>query len=218
MPKPLLLVMSPRNIPECIAAIRSLNIDKAWLKHYTEAELVNVIPQVIAECDHDPIGILSDDGVPTQQSLDLVLNAYEPSSVYSGYSNIETQTTLVNLCDKPLIIREQATDDCYSLIERETIEEYLNPLMPVYFAGLSLTFMSRAHWNQYPFMAYGNPGWQSDYLLCKRLQIAGERIWAVRGAFFLHLRAGLTTTHLEGGEVIAGGNQGWVEWDYCETP
>ena len=43
MPKPLLIVMNPRRIPECVDAINALSIDKVWVKNYTERELVDVI-------------------------------------------------------------------------------------------------------------------------------------------------------------------------------
>ena len=54
--KPLLMVMNPRTIPQCMQAIESLDIDKVWLKNWTERELVEVIKSVIQESDHDVIG------------------------------------------------------------------------------------------------------------------------------------------------------------------
>jgi hypothetical protein len=212
MGKPLLMIMSPRRIPQCVAALESLDIDKVWMRNFSEHELMSVIPQVIAECDHDTIGLISDDCIPTQDALDLVLDAYEPSAVYTGYSNITDATALVNLCDAPLIIQEEATVECYPMIERSVIDEYPYRLMRSYFAGFSFTFMSREFWERYPFVAYGHPGCQSDYQLCKRLQADGVNIWAVRGAFILHLKRGETTTHLEGGEIRHGNGQGSVEW------
>ena len=127
--KPLLLVMSPRHIPQCVAAIKSLQVDKVWLKNYTEAQLVGVIPSVLAECDHDPIGILSDDGLPTQKCLDLVLSAYEPSAVYTGYCNIDSPSSVVNLSTEPLVIQREATPECYTSPTREDVDNAPTPLV-----------------------------------------------------------------------------------------
>ena len=69
--KPLLMIMNPRKIPVCMEALESLEIDKVWLKHYSERELVQVIADVIASTDHDVIGLLSDDTIPDQKALDL---------------------------------------------------------------------------------------------------------------------------------------------------
>ena len=212
--KPLLMIMSPRRIESCLDALDALDVDKVWLRNWNEHELMTIIPQVIAECDHDCIGLVSDDGLPTQDALDLILAAYEPEAVYTGYCNLDDTTDTVNITTAPLIIQEEATVDCYPVVSRSVVDEHPEPLMRSYFAGFALTFMSREMWERYPFVAYGHPGCQSDYQLCKRLQVDEVPIWAVRGAFFQHLKGGDTTTrHLGGGEVIAGGNQGSIEWD-----
>jgi hypothetical protein len=213
------MIMNPRRIPESMDALGALNIDKVWLRNWTEQELVRVIPEVIRDSDHDPIGMISDDCIPTQEALDLVLDAYEPGAVYTGYSNLDDATDVVNLCDAPLVIQEEATPECYPMVTRAHVEAQPDALMRSYFAGFSFTFMSREMWERYPFAAYGHPGCQSDYQLCKRLQADGVKIFAVRGAFILHLRGGnLSTGHLEGGNVVAGGDQGSVGWDFRELP
>lgn len=215
-PRPLLFVMNPRRIVQCVDALAALDIDKVWLRNWTEHQLCSVIPQIIGECDHDPIGIISDDCIPTQDALDLVLAAYTPDAVYTGYSNLDNTTDIVNLCDAPLIIKDEATPDCYPMVSRSQIEDYAEPLMRSWFTGFSFTFMSRQFWERYPFHAYGHPGCQSDYQLCKRLQTDDVPIYAVRGAFILHLKGGDTTTrHLDGGEIITA--NGSVEWDIRES-
>ena len=211
--KPLLLVMNPRNIPQCVAALESLNIDKVWLKNYTEAQLQSVIPSVLAECDHDPIGILSDDALPTQRVLESILEAYEPSAVYTGYCNIDSTTSAVNLSTQPMIIQREATPACYTTPTRDDIDNAPTPLVRSWFAGFGMTFMSRALWDAYPFSALGDPGVQSDYQLCCRLQEDGVPIWAVRGAWFEHLKGGdLTTNAVEGGALRVGIEAASVVW------
>ena len=211
--KPLLLVMRPRLIEASISAITQLDVDKAWLCNYTEHQLESVIPRVLGECDHDPIGIISDDGLPTNDTLRLVLDAYEPTSVYTGYCNLDTESGLVNLSVEPLIIKREATPDCYSMPTREAIESHSDSLIRSWFAGFSLTFMSRAMWNTYPFDAIGEPGVQSDYSLCCRLQQDDVPVWAVRGAFMRHLKGpDLTTNAIDGGALRVGIDPAEVVW------
>lgn len=205
--------MNPRRIDVCMDAISALEIDKVWLQNYTEHELESVIAGVIAECDHDPIGIISDDGLPTNEALGLVLAAYEPLCVYTGYCNLDTDTDLVNLSTEPLIVKGEATPDCYTMPTRSMIDESFG-LVRSWFAGFSLTFMSRAYWQAYPFDAIGEPGVQSDYSLCRRLQADEVPIWAVPGAFMRHLRGpDLTTNGVDGGRLLVGVEAGRVVWE-----
>jgi hypothetical protein len=208
--KPLLMVMNPRTIPQCMKAINALDIPKVFLKNWSERQLVDVIADVVESADFDTIGLLSDDTVPPQSSLDLVLDAFEPSAVYTGYCNIDELDGNVNLSSKPLRIQEQAGADCYTFPTREHVEKGKG-LFRSYFTGFAFTFMSRDMWLQYPFDCVGDPGYQSDYRLSVRLQQDGVPIWAPRGAFMEHLRRGQSTQHLTGGKVVIG--NGSVVWD-----
>ena len=210
--KPLLMIMNPRKIPRCMEALEALDIDKVWMKHYTERELIDVIAQIVQSTDHDVIGLLSDDTIPPQSSLDLILDAFEPSSVYTGYCNMEENTPEVNLSRTPLIVKEQASIDCYDFPAKAEIDEH-DGLYRSYFTGFAMTFMSRDTWLKYPFDCVGTPGYQSDYSLSCRLQNDSVDIWAVPGAFMPHLRLGESTKHLEGGTVIVGNGMGEVVWD-----
>jgi hypothetical protein len=210
--KPLLMIMNPRKIPRCMEALEALDIDKVWMKHYTERELIDVIGQIVESTDHDVIGLLSDDTIPPQSSLDLVLDAFEPSSVYTGYCNMEENTPEVNLSRTPLIVKDQADANCYNFPTRDEIDSH-DGLYRSYFTGFAMTFMSREMWLKYPFDCVGTPGYQSDYSLSCRLQNDSVNIYAVPGAFMPHLRLGESTKHLEGGTVIVGNGLGEVVWD-----
>lgn len=211
--KPLLMVMSPRNIPQCVSAISSLDIDTVWLKHWTERELMTVIPEVLAQTDHDTIGLISDDTIPTQSCLDLILNHFEPSAVYTGYCNLDDTTTQVNLSRKPLKIQSPVTASAYSFPTKEFVESK-SGLFRSWFTGFAFTFMSKKKWLEYPFECYGDPGYQSDYALSIRLQANNIPIFAPVGAFMPHLKNGDENTHhLEGGRVLTGNGMGQVIWD-----
>jgi hypothetical protein len=211
--KPLLMVMSPRNIEPCITAISALNIDKVWLKHWTERELVDRIAEVVADSDHDVIGLVSDDVIPTQRSLDLLLGAFEPSSVYTGYCNLDDASELVNLTDLPLPVLDSPSYADYGFASREYVTGGTG-LFRSYFAGFSLTFMSRDMWLKYGFDPKGDPGFQSDYRLSLKLQADEVPVWAPVGAYMRHLKGtDESTRHLPGGTVITGGGRGTVIWE-----
>ena len=210
--KPLQMIMNPRNIPVCMEALQALRVDKVWLKNWTERELVSVIADVIQSTDHDVIGLLSDDTIPGQEALDLILDAFEPSAVYTGYCNMDEGRDEVNLSRKPLIITSSATADCYEFPARVEVDEH-DGLYPSFFTGFAMTFMSREMWLKYPFDCIGDPGYQSDYRLSVRLQEDGVKIWAPPGAFMPHLRFEESTKHLEGGTVKTGNGMGRVVWD-----
>jgi hypothetical protein len=210
--KPLLMIMNPRKIPRCMEALEALDIDKVWMKHYTERELIDVIAQIVESTDHDVIGLLSDDTIPPQSSLDLILDAFEPSSVYTGYCNMDEGREEVNLSRQPLVIQENATLECYDFPTKAEVDNHKG-LYPSWFTGFAMTFMSREMWLKYPFDCIGTPGYQSDYSLSCRLQNDEVNIWAVPGAFMPHLRLGESTKHLEGGTVIVGNGMGEVVWD-----
>lgn len=210
--KPLLMIMNPRKIPVCMGALESLQIDKVWLKNWTERELVDVIADVVESTDHDVIGLVSDDTIPTQEALDAVLDVFEPSSVYTGYCNMEEDTPEVNLSRSPLVVKQQASIDCYDFPAREEVDNH-EGLYRSFFTGFAFTFMSKEMWQRFPFDCIGDPGYQSDYRLSVRLQEAGVNIWAPPGAFMPHLRLAESTKHLEGGTVLVGNGLGSVVWD-----
>jgi hypothetical protein len=207
--------MNPRRIPECVDAIADLSIDKVWAKNYTERELVGVIAGIIADSDYDPIGIISDDARPDQAALDLVLDAYKPGAVYTGYCNLSEQDYRVNLSTQPLTIQFEATMDCYTFITKDDLEAQPEALIRSWFAGHCFTFMSRDLWEAFPFgiVDSGN-GNQSDYHLCCRLQESGVDIWAVRGAFVEHVkRYSNTGDDTAGRALLVGVEAAEVVWD-----
>lgn len=214
MPRPLLLILNPRQIPECIAAFESLPIDKVWLENYTELELVDVIPRVLAECEHDPIGVVSDDAAPDAAALAAVLEIVQPGIVATGYCTLDEQSTLVNLSREPLTT-DAPLVEAYTFPDLAWVEAYPTDQMPTYFAGHSLTFMSRDHWVAYPWACHGEPpGCASDLSLSWRLQQDGVPIIAARGGYFRHVKA--TFNYLDdtpGRELLIGKEPSGVRWD-----
>jgi hypothetical protein len=213
--KPLLVIFNPRRIPDAMESLEALEIDKLWIRNYPFTEIIKFLPSLLAECDHDAIGTLADDTIVPQQSLEMVLEAYEPSSVYTGYCRLEEGNELVNLSKSPLVVQDVATIDCYDFATKFEVDSHKG-LFRSYFAGDSMTFMSREMWAKYPLQTAGQSGAQTDYSMCVRLQQDDVPIWGVPGAFFEHLKLNASTTHYEGGALMIESGMGSIEWDFLK--
>lgn len=190
---PLLLVMNPRRIPECISAIEALRIDKVWMTAMWESELMPVISS-IAESPrgHTHLILLSDDTVPTQEALDLVLQNLDGRPFVTGYCNLDQICPFVNLTKRPFHIRTHSVGSDYEWYTKEEAESWADPLIPTHFGGATLTAMPVDMWRRFPFgvlIAPGDPrGFASDWTLCVRLQEANVPMVAPRGALIRHVK------------------------------
>lgn len=212
--RPLLLVLNPRRIPECVDAISALPIDKVWLQNYTEAELSDRITQVIADTDHDVIGILSDDTTPTTDALETILEHYTQDAVVTGYCNLDDESPLVNLSTEPLTTSTPTTT-AYTFPTREWVETRPTIRVRSYFAGHCLTFMHRELWDAFPWACHGGPpGYASDLMLSWRLQQAGIEIMAIRGGFVRHVKKRWNyIDETPGRELLVGKEPSAIVWD-----
>ena len=215
--RPLLIIMNPRRIPECMSALESLPISKLWIERYTEHQITDLLSGLINECDYDPIGIISDDSLPTAEALRLVLEHYVDGEVVTAYCNVDQQSSIVNLSTEPLKVQDMATLDCYTMPTREDVEASPTEKVRTWFAGHTLTFMSRDLWVKYPFVSIGGGnGSQSDYSMSCRLQLDDVPIWAVRGAFVQHLKAVVDVVEQDGiRRLLIGVEEPGIRWDEC---
>lgn len=217
--KPLLLIMNPRRIPECLDAIRALKIDKVWLTAMWERELEAPIAKLVEERDdYTHFVIISDDTIPTQDALDLVLAAAEQTDVAAGYCNLDAIRPYVSLCASPFDPALGSVHEAYDWITREDVEGSgpIGSLMEVFHQGFAFTCMPRAMWQRFPFKVFGEHprGFASDYVLSLRLQQADVPIHAVRGAFMPHLKPDITRyDRTPGHELLMGAIPAAVQWD-----
>lgn len=188
----LLLIMNPRQIPECVQALEALTIDKAWLSNYTEAELVNVIADTIESTDYDRYALISDDTSPTQEALDLVLSLHDenPSGVACGWVNVDECSTLTTFNPLPLV-GDIPEPSAYSLTPYTELLDLPTTPLRTYFHGMALVTMTRSMWQAYPFDVYGadRGGWASDYHQCIRLQADYVPIVTHKHAYIRHHKA-----------------------------
>lgn len=184
-----LLVLNPRDIPECVDSIAALPVDKAWLRSYNECELIDVISDVIAVTDYDHYTVVSDDVVTPRAAYDAVEHHLaEGAPVVTGYCNLAANDWRVNLCKTP--VGETPHPRSYDFYTLEEAVAHADPI-PTYFTGMCLTGMSRAMWQRFPFECYGvgkHAGNASDLHLSRRLQEAGVPIIAPPEAFCLHVK------------------------------
>ena len=183
-----LLVLNPRQIPECIEAIQALGIPTCWISNMNETDAAQALNQAVHSTDMiDRYIVLSDDTVPTREALDLVRNVDAPA--VTGYCNLDTgeYADIVNLTTNPLP-PPPATGPSYHFMTRTQVEQHHQPTIPTTFAGLALTMMPRPYWQQFPFQVDPITGGQMDYDLSYRLQSAGIPIVAAVGAYVHHVK------------------------------
>jgi len=190
---PLLGVMNPRQIPECIQSLKALSVRKAWLSNYTEWELQEVVASVVRDeaIRFSHLVLVSDDCVVSQGALDAVLEAAErmPEHVVTGYCRLDSTHPQVNITRRPVMgdVPSAGAYDFYYLSE---VQGWPREVVPTGFVGFALTCMSREMWREFPFGVFGGEhrSWSSDFHLSRRLRDAGVPMVAARAGYVEHVK------------------------------
>lgn len=189
--RPLLLVLNPRDIRECVESISRLPVDKAWLRSYTEEELSRVIPEVISEADaaYDYFLIVPDDCVVSPGALAAVLEQAEAHPVVTGFTRLDATHPMVNLTTRPLI-GDEPVPGAYDFYSYADVMAHDGPVIDTGFVGFALTGMSRDLWQRFPFRARGcgPTACCSDFDLSVRLRDAGIPMVAATGGYVEHVK------------------------------
>lgn len=182
----LLIIMNPREIPDCMRALERLNIDKAWASYYTETELEHVVAEIINTTRYNRYTIISDDTIPSQAALDEVLRIHDtyPDAVACGWVNIDAVSKMSTYHPRPL--RGTGPNaDTYRftpLAEAHT----MRGIQRTYFHAQTFATMTRDMWLKYPFGSYN--GCASDLHQCVRLQDDGIPIYTSANAYVYHVK------------------------------
>ena len=215
---PLLAIMNPRQIPECIQSLEALDVRKAWLQNYTEWQLQEVIASIVRdEAIHfTHLCLVADDCIVTQQALDAVLKYAQEHPVVTGYCRLDWSHPSVNITRQPLRghVPTAGAYDFYSLDE---VQAWPDPLVPTGFVGFALTCMSREMWRTFPFGAFGgaSQAWSSDFHLSMRLRDAGVPMVAAQGGLVGHLKKRWNTLdNTPGRELLVGKEPAGVELEF----
>lgn len=196
-----LIVLNPRTIPECMSALDELKIPQIRIIGYTEKQIEEtVFSQLLAEfVEYDFFYMVSDDAIVRPYALDAVRKlARAGNPVVTGYSQRTHQDWTVNLCATPLK-GDHPSPEAYDFYLYEEIVGFECEEVESYFAGMSLTGMSRKMWERFPFRCFGggarNTGYASDFSLSLRLQREDIPIMAARDGFCYHWRFDWQTTN-----------------------
>ena len=191
--KPLLAVLTVRQIPQVTASLDALPIDKVRICGYTERQIADsvwteqLMPQV-RERGYTHLSLISDDAVVPPHSLELVLAHAKryPQRVTTGWCNQDFSDDRVALSTEPLT-DEIPKPHSYTL---PTWRDVLmgHEVQQTFFTGFALTTCTVAMWERYPYQAYGPDGFAADYRMSQRLHQDGRQIDVLRDAFVLHLR------------------------------
>lgn len=182
----LLIIMNPREIPECIAALTSLNIPKVWASYYTEVQLETVVDTIIKQTNYYRYTIISDDTTPTQDALDTVLDIHDqhPDAVACGWVNIDATCGLSTYHPTPLA-GTGPSRDAYRFATLDEAHNIKNT-QRTYFHAQTFATMRRYQWLTYPFGSYN--GCASDLHQCVRLQLDDVPIYTSADAYVHHVK------------------------------
>jgi GT2 family glycosyltransferase len=189
---PILAIMNPRQIPECISAFENLKVRKAWLQNYTEWQLIEVIASLVRDesIHFTHLCLVADDCIVTQHALDAVLQvSREGDPVVTGYCRLDFTHPDVNITRRDLM-GETPTVGAYDFYSFAEVKQWPTPTLPTGFVGFALTCMSREMWREFPFGAYGSASqaWSSDFHLSRRLRDAGVPMVSARDGYVTHVK------------------------------
>lgn len=213
--EPLLAIMHPRNIPECVHSLERLDVRRAWLSRFTEYELESVIASIVADesIAFTHLALVSDDCVVTQDALGAVLELARSHDVATGYCRLATGHPSVNLTRRELM-GDTPSAGAYDFYTFDEVAGYESEVVPTGFVGFAVTVMPREMWRRFPFQVFGGEAspHASDFALSMRLRDAGVPMVAARSGYVEHQKAEWNTTdRLPGRELLVGVEPARVE-------
>jgi hypothetical protein len=188
---PLLAVMNPRNIPECMDSLRALPIRRAWLQRYTEYQLQSVIASIVEDetIAFTHLGLVSDDVIVSPEALAAVLEVARDHEVATGYCRLDSTHPLVNVT-KRRVKDPEPSRQAYHFYSYDEAQAQ-GRTFRTGFVGFAVTFMPRELWRRFPFTVYGDAyhSFSSDYSLSYRLGAAGVPMFCARDGYVEHVKA-----------------------------
>lgn len=137
--EPLIIILSPRDIPEVKAAVDSLPYDRLWIKYYPAFEAYPLAEKMFnapeARYKYTHMILIIDDLVVMPEQLqtlieDMLLlpDMFQDMSVVAGYCNIDTRKysvlSNVSLFDPPVM--KPRTLDSYRFLTMSQIQSFKN--------------------------------------------------------------------------------------------
>ena len=143
-----------------------------------------MIPRLVEETPFSHYVVVSDDVVVSQAALDAVLTLLPEHPVVTGYCNLTEGDDRVNLSRAPA-----SPSNGEHWYRQHEVAAWPDEPVPSYFAGMSLSGMSRETWRRFPFRAFPlGMGCCSDSILSRRLAAARVPIVAPKDGWVRHLK------------------------------
>jgi hypothetical protein len=181
-----LMILNPREIPDCMEALASLPVAKCWIQYMPERQAAWAINEAIKATSFDRYVVISDDTRPTPEALAAVLALHDENTdlCVTGYCQLAADTPLMNLTTNVLPPPPPLVTS-YAFMTKDEVEEY--EVIDTTFAGLALTCMTRELWLDHP-LEVSEFGGQMDYVLSYNLAQSGIGIISPRDGFVFHVK------------------------------
>lgn len=154
--RPLLVFLEPRDIPETQEAVLSLGIPVLRMMYMYQIEVARRLPPLLPDWA-DPILVISDDAVATQDSFDRVMRMIEDGApAATGWCQLGADDPRANLSTEP-IKGPLPTADGYTFPPVEWVRAQTG-VQRTYFAGHAMTAVRRALWDEVGGMGV-HPSW-----------------------------------------------------------
>jgi hypothetical protein len=213
MMKPILCILTVRDIKACKDSYENAPIDKVYICGFKEIEIeaMNVFANLVTDCKakgYTHLMMISDDATINNEAVAEVLRLTEKYGVATGFCRLDYTSQFVNLSyDKLIQTRPRKLAD-YKLIKYDKMPQ---GDFTTTFTGFALTCMHLDMWEKYGFECIydGGPhnGSCSDLLLSRKLEADGVKIWTNRKTEVIHEKIQASTVI---GQTFFIGEQYWI--------
>lgn len=215
--KPLLVILRPREIEECISAFRALKISKVWINFHYELDAVSrILPEVLDTAEgkgYTHLILVSDDAVVEQSALDRLLAMPETLRAVSGWVNLDSTMERSNISLVPMTLAYQPMDvSQYQLLPIEDVKAQSDPFQAT-FSGFALLRMPIDLWKAVDLRLCQRNSC-SDHYVYARLAELREPLWVSPSVFAFHVKEIGGALDLEPRKkVLAGMRPASVVWE-----
>ncbi len=172
-----------------MGAFEAAPLDVAYIQGAREAQALPEVTRLMQAGGYDRYLIVADDVIVTPEAIQAVvdLSREQPTSIVTGYCNLDAESTLVNITRTYLKGDEPVVEayDFYDVSELDVDSDWVCSG----FAGFALTCIPAVLVDRVaPLGWFGDDGYASDFHLSKRLERAGIPIIAPVAGFVHHVK------------------------------
>lgn len=205
--RPILIVMQPRMIPEVVASLENLSIEKVFFRGFDEKTVCKEINKFVKQTDYTHYIISADDIIFDRQACSNVLNESErlynkdETKIITGWCNMyiekdQSLSELCNICEKPLTLKNRKYPLLEDYLFSKTADIFLkNENFETFLTSFAFSCIPKEILEKFEMKTYSCPsglGCSSDHNISFRMY-SEEGISATtnRNMFFKHLKRSL---------------------------